>query len=148
MKLKLIQLLPDQIARLWGVLKEAIRRSIVVDTTGCDMDVRLNSILLALLDGTLMCFMFCDEDENARVIMTASIQKAIDGGKDVLYINSVFGFGHNAKGIIVDGMRLIVELAKSKGCSAICGATNVKSVIKFAEMTGADTSTTLLIWRI
>lgn len=145
MSLRLIKFYPEQVASYWHFLSPIIESTLPpISSGGVD---RMQKVLEAILAGNLEVLQFCDmSDGNVTVkgfVVVAEINNIDCTGKQLL-IYSIYSYESVSKADIVDGLRLLKEYAKSRGCDAITAYTNLESLVKYVKRVGGSTTFTFL----
>jgi len=150
MQLRLLKLLPNQIADHWESLKPTIEASL--PPICFDTQDRMYLILEALLDGRmdLLTFFGIDEemDVSIRGIMTVTFDKAIGVEFKTMFIYSIFAFGEYSEGLWMQAVDLLKKYAQANDCKRVTALTKVRSLLALLKHIGADTDTHYIMWEV
>lgn len=145
MKLRMVKLYPEQVARHWDLLCPLIESTLPpVTTPGNKRSIK---ILEGLLSGVLIMHQFYHQLEDsvkalAFIITIAS--NSVDGtGKD-LFIYSVYGYEAVSLKDIFEALDLIKAYAKGEGCNAITALTDVPQLKDYIKRAGGSTEYTFI----
>ncbi len=145
----LVRLLPDDISRRWPLIKKAILQDLPSRiSAGILKDENaISSLLYALLDGTLHCWVLVEyvnkEPRIIAVITTTIVMDAPSGIKNLL-MYSITAFQELSRELIVDAYKSLQEFAKSLKCFKIISLTDNPENIKLAESMGGKATQTLI----
>jgi hypothetical protein len=109
-------------------------------------------ILEALLANTMVMHQFYhqNEDQSVKVIgfmITIASDSADGTGKD-LFIYSLYGYEKVSLSDIFSALALIKVYAKSEGCNAVTGLTNVPQLIQYVKRIGGVAEYTFVKWEV
>ena len=130
----LTQLLPDQIAKFWDIIKFGIEESLPPMVS--DHPERMNNVLASLLSGKAQCWVSHRNTEEGKVFEGVVITKVmvddITATKNLL-IYSVYGYTETNAETWQQGFMAIAKYAISKGCQCIVGYTDIPDIIKIVK---------------
>ena len=141
----LTRLLPDQIAKMWDIIKYAIEQS-VPPIAGEHPD-KMNRILSAALSGKIDVWASYHKDvEKVKFEGLAVTQFVFDDASGVkhMLLYSMYGYTGPTTDTWLGGLRTLAKFAKSRGCSNVIAYTKEHGVIALAKRLGADTDFTLI----
>jgi hypothetical protein len=139
----LLQLLPEQVANYWDIVKFAVEESFPPTVkTRPDM----NKILESLLGGSMIAWVSIDDNSKKILgIVTTTISEDICTGTKNLVIYSVYALAEKVgRKNWADGYEAIMKYAKSLGCTHVVGYTKVNAIKQVAKFFGADIDWTLI----
>ena len=145
----LTRLLPEQISKLWPVIKYAIEQSVPPTTT--EKPDKMNRILSSALCGKMdvwASYAKGDENKFEGLVVTEFLFNEADGTKNLLLYSM---YGYNAvehRRTYIEGLITLMKYAKEKGCSKIVAYTIDSGVVALAKRIGADTSYTLINFEV
>lgn len=145
----LVRLLPDDIERRWPVIREAILSDApphVRDIVEANENA-ISSLLFALLDGTLHCWILVEyEDKEAKIkaVVTTTITMDAPSGIKNLLIYSVTAYKELSKEQVMDSYNSLKEFARSLKCSKVLSFTNSPDNMEMAKSMGGKVSQTLI----
>lgn len=140
MELRMLKVLPEKVAKHWGVLRWLIDK---VLPPVANPDERLNCILEHLLIGRAELFQFIELRESEApkpLAFTILVPLSILDGDRCLLIYAINSYKTVGRAAIMEGWNLISRYAKSLGCNAVVAYSSSESVIKLMETFGADVS--------
>lgn len=126
----LLQLTPEQVSKLWGIVKPAILNALPPFSS--EKNYIGNNILDSLLIGKLQCWVsYKDGDLKTSdgIITTMVVQDDITGGKNLL-IFSAFSFTVVDLKQYLEGFTAIREYAKKLGCESLVWYTENEKLIE------------------
>lgn len=141
----LTQLLPDQISRLWDIIKYAIEQS--VPPVEGDSPDKMNNILAELLSYKKQCWASYVVDGDERTFEGIIVTQVMDdstGGTRSLLMYCAYGYSKVAKESWVKGIGTLSKYAESKGCSRILAYTDLPYMIEKARELGGEARYTLV----
>jgi hypothetical protein len=137
----LTRLLPEQVSKLWDVIKYAIEQS-VPPSTGEHPD-KMNRILAAALSGRIDVWASYVVEGNKRtfegIAVTQFLYDDASGIRNML-LYCVYGYNSPTKYSWATGLSALVEYAKANGCTNIVAYTQDDEIVRLASHLGADTS--------
>lgn len=145
--LRMLKFYPDQIARHWGKIGYAIERALPPIVDSRMSNDRMNKILESILAGKIEVHVFVIyEDEHPIVygIMSTALTNAVDSDNKELLIYSAYASKSLSRELIFEALELVRKYAKSQGCVAISGYTNIEGVKRLFEIMGGSSSFTYL----
>jgi hypothetical protein len=143
----MLKFYPDQVARHWEKIGYAIEQALPPIVDSRKSEDRMNRILESILAGRLDVHVFVvyeDEHPIIYAIMSTAITYAVDSEDKDLLIYSLYASHSLSREILFEGLELIKKYAKSQGCLAVSGYSNVQGVKKLFSMVGGDSSFTYL----
>lgn len=132
--------MPNQVSKHWRFLEEVIRNSLspFMKTS----DSVMNSILLHLLDGSKICWISCQREEEEitidGVFVVTILEDSTDNSRNLL-VYSVFAFDWIAEDFWDSNMTTLKKFAESKGCENVIGYSNLESIKKITMDLGGNT---------
>lgn len=150
MKLHMVKLYPEQIAKHWDLLCPLIESTLPpISTPGNERSVK---ILEGLLSCTMIMHQFYHQEEDGSVevlaFMITIASSSVDGTGRDLFIYSVYGYEALSLETLFEGLALIKVYAKSEECNAVTGLTDVLQLIKAVERIGGSARYTLVRWEV
>ncbi len=141
----LVSLLPSQISERWDELEYAIEAALPpIAGEGSD---KMNNILESLLASQMICWVSMRDNQVRGVITTKILFDDVTMVRSLL-IYSIFAMDHSNDSDWLEGFQTIKKYARSKDCSRIIGYTEFDSVIKKAQIMGAETKYRFVSWEI
>jgi hypothetical protein len=145
----LTRLLPDQVSRLWDVIKYAIEQS--VPPTSGDAPDKMNRILSSILCGKMdvwVSYVKGDSNKFEGLAVTEFLYNEIDGTKNLL-LYSMFGYNPvESRKTYIEGLITLMKFAKESRCSKVVAYTIDSGIVALAKRLGADTSYTLINFNV
>jgi hypothetical protein len=145
MSLRLLKLLPDQVAKYWELLSPMVE-STLPPIVGKDVG-RMNSILESIMSGNMDMLQFYDIEEDkvsVKGFAVVSDMITVDWTEKQLLVYSVYGYENLSKRIIVDGFQLLMEYAAGQGCSSLVAYTNLDGLVKYVKRLGGSADYTFI----
>ena len=143
------QLLPDQISKLWDIIKYAVEQS--MPPVAGDHPDRMNRILSSMLSGKTQCWVSYEKKEEGSelnaIILTKILYDDTSHTKSLL-LYSVYGYGRIDQKFWMEGFAFMSKYAKSHGCTYLSAYTEVPYLIEMAKMYEAGTSYTYITFDI
>ena len=142
----LTKLNAEQISKFWNEIKEHLEVGLVpyVAVTPDGMTF----ILESLLNDSMQCWVLRREgEESIFALATTSIIVEPASQTKNLVIYSLSGYQVIPRELYQEGMKVLHEYARTKGCKLILAYTSVLAVERLALQLGA-TRAALLSWRI
>lgn len=152
MRLRMLKLLPEQVARYWDELGDAIISSIP-PTVLYSPDMRYLT-LDAILSGRLEVWTFYKQPENGDtvkilVIMTTAIVSDVGSSYKSLLIYSIYGYQQDVSPKDwLGGLNMIKAYAKSKGCKNVLAYSDVENIKKLVKVSGGNIDYSLLVMEV
>lgn len=126
----LVKLLPDQIAKLWDIIRYGLIRTWPIGTeSGSE---RVQDVLRNLLSETIQCWMAKDGEEFLGFLLTKICICDVTGSKSLNLI-SVFGFKVVPDAQWARGMEQLIEFAKANGCSYVTATSDNAKILRLLE---------------
>lgn len=145
----LTKLLPEQISRLWDIIRYAVEQSLP-PVTGEHPD-KMNRILSSALTGTVDVWaLYTKKDDGNKlegIGLTEILYDDVSGTKNLL-IYSLYGYNRISEESYQDGIISLLKYAKSKGCLQIVAYTNSRQLVEVVNRAGGDTSYTFISFDI
>jgi hypothetical protein len=145
----LTKLLPDQISKLWDIIKYAIENSGPI--TEGEQPGRMNRILSAALSGRIDIWAsYIKEDTNKfeGIVVTDIIYDDATGIKNLL-IYSIYGYVDKVdRKSYITGLSALAKYAKSLKCTNIVAYTQDSGIVALVNRLGGDTSYTILSFNV
>jgi hypothetical protein len=147
-ELRMLELLPDQVASHWEELRPSIERAL--PPTASDDPSRMANILASILSGALTVHTFGFVEGTGLkivVVMTTSLVNHVDSLNPDLLIYSLSSVVDPRVLSMEDwkeGFELLKLYARSKGCRHIIAYSNDRGIIGLQKTLGADTSYSLI----
>jgi|GEM_PF-1948415 hypothetical protein len=145
----LTRLLPDQISKLWDIIRYAIENS--GPTTDNEQPDRMNRILSAALSGRVSIWASYVKGEVNKfegIVVTDTLYDDATGIKNLL-IYSIYGYVDKVdKKSYVTGISALSKYAKSLGCTNIVAYTKDREIVALVNRLGGDTSYTMLSFNV
>lgn len=141
----LIQLTPDQVADAWESLKLMLDKTLPAMFK--DSDKRYLNILKNCMSGTMQIWGFFVSEDLKAVVLTAVNR---DPGTYAKFL-TIYGLVSNGGLETSDfksGFVVLREFAKNLGCQFIKTYSQSESMVKLSKRLGADTSWTLINFRL
>lgn len=145
----LTQLLPDQIAKFWPVIKYAVEEALP-PTVGSHLD-KMNRVLSGMLSGKLDVWVsYKRRDEDVKFEGIVVTQILYDDASDTrnLLIYSVYSYSIAGKASWIEGYETLIKYAKSKKCSNLVAFAANENIVNLVKGLGADTSFTYISFPI
>lgn len=146
MRAELIELLPEDVARVWDEFAPGIERSLDGVTT---YEV-MNNILQALLAGYLRMYALGVAAEDKREVIAVVVVGVNDNellGLRTLWIYAISGKRFDLSAW-QQGLHKLKLVAERLGCHQIQTVVRRKRMIKILEALGTDMSVRSVTWRI
>ena len=145
----LTKLLPEQISKLWDIIKYAIENSGPI--TDNEQPGRMNRILSAALSGKMdiwASYVKGEVNKFEGIVVTDTIYDDATGIKNLL-IYSIYGYVDKVdrKSYVV-GLSALAKYAKSLKCTNIVAYTQDPGVVALVKHLGGDTSYTILSFNV
>lgn len=145
-EIRLLKLLPEQIAEHWDELSQAVQLSLppIADAESPD---RINRILQAFLSGELELHTFSrvNSDNNGLlVLISTSFQRTFDSDHLTMLIYSIFAYQRGTPEEWKAGWNLLEAYAKTKGVRLITGYTTQPGLRAYFRKMGGDDNWILL----
>lgn len=145
----LTRLLPEQVSKLWNIIKYAIEQS-VPPVSGEKPD-KMNRILSSILCGKMdvwVSYVKGDNNKFEGLAVTEFLYNEPDGTKNLL-LYSIYGYNpvENRK-TYIEGLLTLMKYAKETNCSKMCAYTIDSGIVALAKRLGADTSYTLINFKV
>ena len=145
----LVKLSPEQASRNWHDIKVAIEESLP-PTVGMQSD-RMQNILTAILTDEMLVWVSTEDKDGSNaitgIVLTTFTFDAPSGTRSLL-IYCVYGYGTAKMESWKSGIETLTKYAKHQNCHRIIGYTDIPSIIKFADMAGAETKYRLVSFPI
>jgi hypothetical protein len=141
----IVQLLPDQIAEHWDLLKIAIMSAL--PPTANNSNELSNNILHSLLAGGMACWVAYSSVNGVNkisLITTTAISEDLCSGTRSLLIYTLFGHEALRGRDWEEGINVLAKYGRSKGCSRIVGYTDLRSIKKIVEIFGGEARFTFI----
>lgn len=135
------RLLPEDIAKYWGLLREGIMEALP-PATGENPE-KMSNIFSSLLAGGADCWLVTDGKKVKGFAITTINEDLVSGTKNLL-IYCLYGYGGMTGDGLVEGFEVISKYAKHRGCSGITAFTDVDLLIKIAEKFGGESKYKLI----
>lgn len=134
----LIKFLPEQVAKHWHKIKEAVVLG-SADSVKIDETEKLNNILDKILVGSMICWISVDSKTNQidGVITTTFLEDDISGEKNVL-IYSLTSIGNSNMDSWKEGLQTIQKYTKSIGCKRLIAYSKDPLICRFVESIGGS----------
>lgn len=132
----LLQLEPDQVSGMWDSISQGIQVAIP-DITKDD----LLSILNALVNNTMQCWLYTDSEGKVIFMCTTQINIIMPENNKVLLVREICGVRSVAEDDWVNALGTIRGFARKNGCTKIVGYSNQANMISIAQRLGADIET-------
>jgi len=126
----LVKLLPQQIAKLWDIIRYGLVRTWPIGTE--DSSERVQELLRNLLTETIQCWMAKEGEEFLGFLLTKINICDVTGSRS-LNVMSVFGFKVVPDAQWVKGMAQLVEFAKANNCKFITATSDNAKILRLLE---------------
>lgn len=150
MKLRMVKLYPEQVAKHWDLLSPLVESTLPPVTTPGNR--RSLKILEGLLSSAMTMHQFYHQEEDGSVsvlgFMITIASGSVDGTGRDLFIYSAYGYEALSLETVFDALALIKLYAEGESCNAITGLTNVPQLIEFTKRAGGSADYTLLRWEV
>lgn len=140
----LVKLMPDQVARLWGLLRPLIEVSLP-PLADPDSDMRMNNILSEALADNVHVWVYRREEREVVGVGSTMIQEDRATGNKDLLLYSVYVFPGATADEWKDAFETIRRWALAKGCKRYVGYTKNPEMVGLLEKFGADMWTYALV---
>ena len=145
--LRMLKFYPEQVVRHWGKIGHAIENSLPPIIDSRKAGDRMNNILSSILAGKMEVQVFVVY-ENERPIVYAitstAIIQPVDSEERELLLYSVYASRMLTRNIVLEGLELFKKYAKSQGCIAVSGYTNIEGIKRLFAAVGGGSSFTYL----
>ena len=144
----LTKLLPEQISKLWPIIKYAIEQS-VPPATG-EHPEKMNRILSSALCGKIDIWAAYTKGETNKfeaIVVTELLYDEPSGIKNLL-LYSLYGYDKVSKSSWIDGLVTLAKYGKSLRCTNLVAYSSEQDIIELVKRLGGDTSFTFLSFRI
>jgi len=136
------RLLPEQVSKLWDIIKYAIEESLPpIVTKNSDS---MNRILASLLSGKMSCWVLYTKNEGMNrfdaVVLTKIVFDDATYTKNLL-LYSVYGYAKMEPRHWMEGFAFMSKYALAQGCDRLLAYTNVPYLIEMAKQYDADMQT-------
>ncbi len=135
--------MPDQISKLWDIIKYAIEQS-VPPSTGDHPD-KMNRILSAAISGKIEVWASYNKKDGQNkfegLVITEFMYDDASGVKNLL-LYVIYGYDQVAKSSWINGTMILAKYAKATGCTNIVAYTRNEGFVKLANRLCGDTSYT------
>ncbi len=126
----LIKLLPDQVAKLWDIIRYGLLRTWPIGTDSCAD--RVQDVLRSLLTETIQCWMAKEGEEFLGFLLTKISVCDVTGSRS-LNIMSIFGFRVVPDNKWEEGMEQLVEFAKANNCKFITATSDNAKILSLLD---------------
>jgi len=141
----LTKLLPEQVAEHWDVIKYAVEESLP-PIVGDHLD-KMNRVLASALSGKVDVWASYTRLEDSikfeGLVLTELLHDDVSNTRNLL-IYCLYGYVDVAKQSWAEGLRALVEYAKSKHCSRIIAYSSLPYIINLSNSLGANTDYTFI----
>ena len=141
----LTKLLPEQVAKLWDVIKYGIDQSL--PPLAYDHPDRLNRILSAALCNQIEVWVSYKKSDETRkfegVVVTKILYDDASNTRNLL-IYCLYGYNDVSKISWKEGIETLAKYAKACKCSQVIAYTPSPYIIKIVKALGGDASYTFL----
>ncbi len=145
----LTRLLPDQISRLWDIIKYAVEQSLPPIVN--EHPDKMNRILASALNGTITVWASYNKSENENnfegIVLTRFLYDDASGSKSLL-IYCLYGYNSVDESSWIHGLQTIAKYAKAKGCSRIVAYTQEPYIVKVVDYLGGSADYTFISFNI
>lgn len=145
----LTKLLPDQVSKLWDVIKYAIEQS--VPPVAGEQPDKMNRILSSILCGKMdvwASYVKGNVNKFEGLAVTEFLYNESDGTKNLL-LYSIFGYNPvEHRKTYLEGLITLIKYAKANKCNMLCAYTKESGIVALANRLGADTSYTLINFNV
>jgi len=145
----LVQLLPDQISKFWGILKYSLYEAPPL-TANLSYDDWANRILRQALSGQIEVWASYTKDDELvfeGIMLTTFLYDPLIDVRDLL-IYYIYGYGDISQESKRAALRTIAKYAKSRDCRRITAYTNEPAVVSLVKRMGGDASITFITFNV
>lgn len=141
------KLLPEQISKLWDIIKYAVEQSLP-PTTGRHADI-MNRILASMLSGGLDVWAIYDRDNMKfeGILVTQFLYDEASATKNLL-LYCLYGYSGISDSSWTEGFESMVKYAKANKCSNIVAYTSNKYIIEMARKYEGSTEFTFISFNL
>ena len=134
----IIQLLPEQITKVWDMLRYAIAETFIPRNTCTNEHMR--SILSSLLSGQSQAWMVFDKDgaQERRFIGFMVTRLGIDSvvGEKTLFIDCIYAYETVPESIMFQAHGVLEKFAIKNNCKSMATITESDRIVTLAERNG------------
>lgn len=134
----IIQLLPEQITKVWDMLRYAIAETFIPRNTCTNEHMR--SILSSLLSGKSQAWMVFDKDsvQERRFIGFMVTRLGIDSavGEKTLFIDCIYAYETVPESIMFQAQGVLEKFAIKNNCKSMATITESDRIVTLAERNG------------
>lgn len=144
----LTRLLPEQISKLWPIIKYAIEQS--VPPISGEHPEKMNRILSSALCGKIdvwASYVKGEVNKFEAIVVTEVLYDDASGIKNLL-LYSVYGYEKVSKSSWIDGLMTLAKYGKSLRCTNLVAYSSEQDIIDLVKRLGGDTSFTFLSFKI
>lgn len=138
----IIQLLPQQLVKLWTSIRFAIAQTFVPRTL-CTNEV-LRHILARLLSGRMQCWAILGEDKSFLGFLITRIAVDEFTGERVLQMDHIYGFAPLSDDVWQKGFEILSKFALKNKCTCFVALTDNPKIIQIANYFGSLTRTLVI----
>jgi hypothetical protein len=134
----LVKLLPDQVAQYWAGLKQAIQQALPPIVQGRPLEDVLNSILTALMEGSMYCWALCqgeglDKSLQIKAVITATMTFDACSGARSFLVYTMTGLAPLSREDWIDCHEAAIKEAHMLGCTFMSCYTQNPAIIDTAK---------------
>lgn len=145
----LINLLPEQVAKMWDVIRFALEESLPPFVV--KQPQTLNNILTAALCDKMQVWFGVSEEEGKRIldaiVVTTIFEDAVSGTSNLL-IYTLYAFRQMTPQLWVEYFDVAQKYAKSRDCLGIVAYTENEKIVNAAKMIPNSMQTTLVTFPV
>lgn len=136
----LLRLLPEQVTAYWGIIKEAMEKSIP-PIVG-DNENRMNNILAAFLANHLICWASYQKGDkvNINAFMATTINSDYISGTKNLLIYAIYSTEETHLKDWEEGFEALSKYARSINCDSIIAYSKEPKILSLADKFKGDAS--------
>lgn len=129
-----IQILPNQISKVWDSIKYAIAK--VERLSEADIKSYYNTLLVALLNDKAQCFVRLDENKQLiGIAVTRLINDEVTGDK-ALVVSCLYSFKSVDMEFWKSDIEMIKQFARTSGCKKIIAYSTNERVYEIVQSIG------------
>lgn len=145
----LTKLLPDQISKMWDLLRYCIEQSMPVNI---EMHPnKMDKLLMSALNGKLEVWAAYRKEEDKVVfegiLVTRFVYDDATDSKNML-IYALYGYEKISEDTYLNGLKTIIKYAHANNCYQIIAYTDRENVVELVNQLGGDTSFTMVSFNV
>lgn len=142
----LLKTVPEQVSSKWEIFAPLLEKSLPPTVT--NRRLRMANVLRAILMEELQVWVFVDENQVERYIMSTTIRTdKVSLGKDLL-VYSFTSLGQVEPRYVKQGVEVLKKYAKGNGCQSIIAYSADERVTRFFEGLGGSANYKLMQMRV